>query len=1115
MLDYRLNRSATVDIAAWLRRLDLQQYEAAFREHAIDAAVLPCLTAEDLKELGVAPVGHRRKLLDAIAALRASSPADEAIGSIGKLARAKSSAMPVGERRQVAVLFADLAGYTRLSTELDPEAVHALLSAFFEAADRIVAEHGGAVDKHIGDSVTAVFGAPVAHGNDAERAARAALAIRDVMPALATGLERPVGVHIGIASGEVVASDIGGPGHRAYTVTGESVNLASRLTAAAGAGEILVSAAMHEVLAERMEFAEPIDLLVNGIAKSVRAWRLAGPRRTATPAAPRSFVGREPERRLFSATLSACLETGRGQTIYIRGEAGIGKTRLVEELRRAATEAGFDCHVALVLDFGAGAGRDAIGSLVRSLLGMPPSATAEEAREGLRAALAAGLAPAEHAVFLHDLLALAPPPELRALADATDHATRVRGARQATQRLLERASAARPLLLIAEDLHWADEATLESVAALAGTTDCCRALLVATTRIDGDPLGRGWRIEGPLLTMDLAPLRSEEVRLLAISLLTDRSAAFAARCVERAGGNPLFLEQLTRHAAERTANDAVPDTVQSLVQARLDRLAPGLKQALQAATVFGQRFSVAGLRHLLEDPSCDADDLLRHHLVRPDGEELLFGHALIRDAVYATLLRSRRRDLHRRAAAWFAERGDHSLRAEHLDRAEDRDAAAAYLEAAAAQAGLYRYEAALAHTERGLALARDPASRFALACRRGDLLHDLGRTAEARGAYEAALAAARSDDERCRVWLGLAAVKRIADDLEGAFADLARAEAVASRLGLKAEAARVHFLRGNLLFPRGELDRCLAEHRASLELAREAGSAELEAAALGGLGDAEYVSGRMLSAHERFRDCVALSRRHGFGRIEVANRPMMAFTQLVAGDTHGALAAAEEAIATARRVGHLRAEMIGHHGAWFCRHSLAEFDAARVHADAALALSHHLGARRFDAEALAFQAELHRRAGRNREAVAAAEEAVEITRDTGVAYIGPFALGILAMATDDRAAREDLLTAAEAILDAGAVSHNHLLFRRDAIEICLDDQDWGRAEHHAAALAAYAQREPSPWSTFVVARRRALVEFGRGDRGAGVKEELLRLRDEAKRLGLLIALPSILEALKM
>src|SRR5688572_29956280 len=144
-----------------------------------------------------------------------------------------------GERRQVTVLFADLAGYTVLSNELDAEEVHALLERFYDRVDRIVEEHGGHIDKHIGDCVMAVFGAPVAHGNDAERAVHTALAIRDAMPELSAGLGRPIGVHIGVAGGQVMASGTGSASHREYTVTGETVNLASRLTDAAASGEIL------------------------------------------------------------------------------------------------------------------------------------------------------------------------------------------------------------------------------------------------------------------------------------------------------------------------------------------------------------------------------------------------------------------------------------------------------------------------------------------------------------------------------------------------------------------------------------------------------------------------------------------------------------------------------------------------------------------------------------------------------------------------------------------------------------------------------------------------------------------------------------------------------------
>ena len=187
-----------MDVSAWLRSLGLEQYEQAFRDNAIEPEILPKLTAEDLKELGISLVGHRRKLLDAIAALRgaAMEPTDEP--EHGRT----SSASPVdaiGERRQVTVLFADLSGSTAFGQQLDAEELHALLEQFYDRADRVIQEHGGHIDRHIGDCVMAVFGAPVAHDNDAERAARAALAIQAAIPEVSARVGRPIGVHIGVA----------------------------------------------------------------------------------------------------------------------------------------------------------------------------------------------------------------------------------------------------------------------------------------------------------------------------------------------------------------------------------------------------------------------------------------------------------------------------------------------------------------------------------------------------------------------------------------------------------------------------------------------------------------------------------------------------------------------------------------------------------------------------------------------------------------------------------------------------------------------------------------------------------------------------------------------------
>ena len=382
--------------------------------------------------------------------------------------------------------------------------------------------------------------------------------------------------------------------------------------------------------------------------------------------------------------------------------------------------------------------------------------------------------------------------------------------------------------------------------------------------------------------------------------------------------------------------------------------------------------------------------------------------------------------------------------------------------------------------------------------------------AEAGRAWRAALDAAADDRERCVARIGLAGVKRVTDDLAGALSDLEQAEAVAVPQHLVAEPAHIHFLRGNLCFPRGDLDGCLREHGLALELARSGGAAELEGMALGGLGDAEYVRGRMISEHDRFSECVGLCERHGFGQIEVANRPMMAFTRFFAGDIRGALAVADIAIARAALVGQRRAEMIGHHAAFFCWHALIEFDAAARHAEAALSLAQQLGARRFETEALAFRAELHRRAGRRAKALADAEAAVRISRETGMGFLGPFALGALALASNDPAARRTALEEAEALLGAGAVSHNHLLFPRDAVEAYLEAENWDGIERTAAELEEYTRREPLPFAAFYIARARALAASGRNRPDPAALD---RLRDEAERLRILVALPAIESAL--
>ncbi|HET6521639.1 MAG TPA: tetratricopeptide repeat protein, partial [Geminicoccaceae bacterium] len=477
-----------------------------------------------------------------------------------------------------------------------------------------------------------------------------------------------------------------------------------------------------------------------------------------------------------------------------------------------------------------------------------------------------------------------------------------------------------------------------------------------------------------------------------------------------------------------------------------------------------------------------------------------------------SLLNAGRRELHRRAAAWYAGR-DPVLHAEHLERADDPAAPRASLAAARSLAAAYDNERALPLVRRGIALARERADAHALTCFEGEILHHLGAVPESIAAYGRALEVADGDAGRCRALSGLAAGMWIIDRYDEAFAALDEAERIATAHGLTGELARVHFMRGTLCFPLGRLDTCREQHALALRFAERAGSPELEAQALGGLGDAEYARGRMITAHGHFRRCVELCRTHGFGRIEVANLPMAAIARVYGNDPRGALHDALAAVAAAARVGHHRAEIIAHHGVYISSMMMRDGDSGREHAEAALALSRRLGARRFEAESLLFLGEIEHAAGRRAEALRYLREALAVSRDAGMDYMGPCMLGALARATDDPEERRAALAEGEALLAAGSLSHNHLWFRRDAIEACLAVGDWDGAERHAAALEAHTLAEPLPWAELLIARGRALAAFGRGRRDGATLAELSRLRDEAARAELRIALPALDAAL--
>jgi class 3 adenylate cyclase len=331
-------------------------------------------------------------------------------------------------------LFADLCGFTALAQSLDPEEVRELVARYTALLDGIVVSYGATVDKHIGDAVMALFGAPKAHDDDPLRAARAALDIHDAVEQLTDSRGRPLRAHVGVASGEVVAGSLERGSAHDYTVLGDSVNLAARLVAAAGPGQTLLSNTVYRALAGRGLCDDLGEIALKGFDAPARVWRLRAISPDPPAANRTAFVGRKAEPDQFKSLITACLACRSGQVVYVRGEAGIGKTRLVEEMRRFAETSGFATHRGLVLDFGVAKGHDPIRAIALSLLGLSPSSEAAARRALADRLFAERVVARENAAFLHDLLELPQTTEQRALYDAMDAAARERGKRHLRRR---------------------------------------------------------------------------------------------------------------------------------------------------------------------------------------------------------------------------------------------------------------------------------------------------------------------------------------------------------------------------------------------------------------------------------------------------------------------------------------------------------------------------------------------------------------------------------------------------------------------------------------------------------------------------------------------------------
>ena len=438
-------------------------------------------------------------------------------------------------------------------------------------------------------------------------------------------------------------------------------------------------------------------------------------------------------------------------------------------------------------------------------------------------------------------------------------------------------------------MHWADTDELARLGEIAAVVANCQILFIMTTRPEGDPISASWRARArgcPVTTVDLAPLAEDEAQELAAHY-PELSQETIEACIQRAEGYPLFLDQLLRAAS--AGHDRCRDPCGRSSWRAPTGCRPRITRRCRRLPCSDIARRWTSLRRMIDDDEYDPTPLIETALVRFDGVDMEFVHALFRDAIYESTLKSQRRELHRTAAEWYAH-GDPALRADHLAAADDERATAAYLEASIAeQVGVALRASARRSSNKASALAREPIMLHKSSLLLGELLLQLGRTHDALTAYREALDFAIDQHGHGSAWIGIASALRIMDRHEEALEALEQRRERARRLRRPAQTrARIHTLRGNLCFPLGRLDACLQAHEQAHRLRARRRSRTLEIArALGGLGDAYYQRGSMVTAREHFAQCIKEARDHDLVGVLLANLPMLAITHTYCGDPAG------------------------------------------------------------------------------------------------------------------------------------------------------------------------------------------------------------------------------------
>src|SRR5215471_7859146 len=730
LVDTRQSVAAMLRVADWLNKVGLGQYAQLFADNAIDTSVLRLLTDQDLQQIGVA-LGHRKKILRAIAEL------DEA--GLGLQPAPQPAPRNDAERRQLTVMFADLVGSTALSTNLDPEDLRQIIGAYHRCCGEQIAKCGGFVARYMGDGVLAYFGYPLAHEDDAERAVRAGLALVAAVAKLDPAAESTFRVRVGIATGQVVVGELIGESVALdHAVVGETPNLAARLQACAEPDTVVIADSTRRLLGELFEYRSLGGMHIKDFGDSVPVWQVTG----ASAVDSRfealhgtnltQLVGREAEIGLLLERWERAKE-GDGQVVLLSGEPGIGKSRIVQELRDRLSD---ELHTRVshyCSPYHTSSPLYPVISLLERAAGFDRTDTAEAKLNKLEALLALSATDVwEAAALLAAVLAI-----------PTDHRyppltlTPQRQKQRTLEVLVDQLAGLaeqRPVLAIYEDAHWMDPSTSELLGLVIQRVQRLPALVLITFRPEFTP---PWTSHAHVTRLSLSRLTRRQASVIALRVTGGKvlPAEVLEQIVSRTDGVPLFVEELTKSVVESgLLQDAgsrfemtgplpprtIPATLHDSLMARLDRFSP-VKEVAQIGAVIGREFSYELLAAVVHIPAGQLvqalGQLVASELVfqrgTPPEATYSFKHALVQDTAYQSLLRSKRHLLHAKIARIMEERFPEiaearpELLAHHFTEAGLASEAIVYRQRAGERnLGRSAYVEAISHLKQGLELLK-------------------------------------------------------------------------------------------------------------------------------------------------------------------------------------------------------------------------------------------------------------------------------------------------------------------------------------------------------------------------------------------------------------------------